>query len=89
MSYQILIESDNLPACWEKQDLYNHFGEVTEVNFVTNTGEGVQRLAVGFREDMASMMTGTMLKVPWDKYAVLSGRSPASLTLGNLQGHSF
>ena len=92
IAYQILIESDNLPTCWEKhviiKDFFNNFGEVTGVNFVTKTSEGVQRVVVSFKEDMARMMTGSMMKVPWDKYPVFV-REVSSLTLGNLQGHSF
>ena len=90
--YQILIESDNLPSCWEKhviiKDFFTTFGEVTGVNYVSKTSHGVQRLVVSFKEDLARMMTGTIIKVPWDKYPVFV-REVSSLTLGNLKFKDF
>jgi hypothetical protein len=86
--YQILIESDNLPSCWEKhviiKDFFSTFGEVTGVNYVSKTSHGVQRLVISFKKDMARMMTGTIIKVPWDKYPVFV-REVSSLTLGDLK----
>ena len=89
---QILIESDNLPSCWEKhviiKDFFSAFGEVTGVNYVSKISHGVQRLVISFKEDLARMMTGTIIKVPWDKYPVFV-REVSSLTLGDLKLKDF
>ena len=87
--YQILIESDNLPTNWEKhvnvKDFFMRFGEVSGANFVSKTNEGVQRLVISFKDDLAEMMVGILIDVPWDKYPVFV-REVSSLTFGNLKG---
>ena len=91
--HQILIQSSNLPKCWEKniivKGFFKKFGEVNGINF-TDRG-----LVVSFQEDIASKMTGTLLQVKVEKYNYLqpsvSGAlgSGASLRQGSLLLHSL
>ena len=84
--YQILVESDNLPTSWEKhvivKDFFVSFAEVTGIYFLRKkTSEGIQRLVISFKEDLAGLMAGTIINVPWDKYPIFY-REVSSLTLG-------
>ena len=81
--YQILIESKNLPRCWEKhvivKNFFNNFGEVTGVYFIPKPSHYVQRLVVSFKEDKAKEMT--FLKVLWDSSYPVFVREVSCLTL--------
>ena len=78
--YQILIESPNLPSCWEKhvivKDFFKSFGEVTGVYFMDRG----QKLVVSFKENKAEEMVGTLIKVPWHNLPLFV-REVSSLTL--------
>ena len=78
--YQILIESPNLPSCWEKhvivKDFFKSFGEVTGVYFMDRG----QKLVVSFNENKAEEMVGTLIKVPWNNLPLFV-REVSSLTL--------
>ena len=83
-----MIESNCLPTSWEKhvivKNFFMKFGEVTGVNFIPKTSDGVQRLVISFKEDLAKMLAGTIINVPWDKYPIFV-REVSSLTLSDLK----
>ena len=64
-SHQILMESENFPKSWERdiiiKNFFKMFGEVTGINFFKKNSS----LVVSFKEDIASMMTGSLLQVRW------------------------
>ena len=62
VSNQILIKSKRLPISWEKdviiRQFFQTFGEVNGINLITKN-----KLLVSFKENIASRMTNTLLKV--------------------------